>query len=394
MSRIIDYLTGADLVSRNGSAESRTLTRGVVPETFPYFPSQTALPSVSEQTALQIADLFACVRVLADSVASLPSRVYRRTPGGRVPAGDDQRLVALLRHPSPGSTSADLFSTLMVHLAVFGNGFIAKYREEGTIVQLGCLDPQSVRVEQRGARIVYTLSRREGISEHGPEDVLRVMAMSQDGIRGLSPVKQAARILALDQALVERAWNWFGNASRPSGILSAEGEMQPGPDDLRATKDHAQEEWSAERFGKLAVFSGPVKFQPVDPAMRDQEFLAQRELVAREVARAMRVPAHMIDGDTAGRMTYANVAQQNRAFLDHSLRPWLVRIEQAFSNDTDLCPGGTYLSFDTDAFLRADADARATYYEKALAGGWLTVNEIREAEDRPPMTTTNEGTPE
>lgn len=122
MSRILDYLKGADLVSRNGS-ESRTLTRGTVPETFPYFPSQTALPAVSEQTALQIADLFACVRVLADSVASLPPRVYRRVPAGRVEAGEDQRLAQLLRRPSPGSTSADLFSTAMVHLLTNGNCF-------------------------------------------------------------------------------------------------------------------------------------------------------------------------------------------------------------------------------------------------------------------------------
>src|SRR2546423_410250 len=110
--RVIDYLLGRDL-EPNGS-ESRTITRGEEygPALLPS--SRTALPAVSETTALRVADVFAAVRVLADAVASLPPRVYRETPGGRVPAGDDQRLVALLRRPEPGSTAADLLSSVMV----------------------------------------------------------------------------------------------------------------------------------------------------------------------------------------------------------------------------------------------------------------------------------------
>jgi phage portal protein BeeE len=82
----------------------------------------------------------------------------------------------------------------MVHLCVNGNCFIGKYRSEGSIVHLGRLPPDQVTVEQRGQRIVYVLSRREGVSEHGLEDILHVKAMSQDGLRGLSPVRQAAKV--------------------------------------------------------------------------------------------------------------------------------------------------------------------------------------------------------
>lgn len=84
-------------------------------------------------------------------------------------------------------------------------------------------------------------------------------------------------------------------------------------------------------------------------------------------------------------MTYSNVQQQARHLLDFSLRPWLVRLEQAFTNDADLCPGGVYLAFDTDALLRADPAQRAEFYEKALAGGWLTVDEVRAREDLPAL---------
>jgi HK97 family phage portal protein len=199
MGKITDYLLGRDLEGQ----ESRTITRGTVAEAWTPV-TRSALPAVSETTALRCNDIFACVRVLANAVASLPPRVYRRQPNGaRVPSGDDQRLVQLLRRPEPGSTSADLFSTLMVHLLVYGDAFVAKYRSEGSIVQLAPVDPAAVVVERQGNRVIYKLSRLEGFSEHGPEDILHVKAMSSDGLRGLSTVRAAGRVLGLNQGLID-----------------------------------------------------------------------------------------------------------------------------------------------------------------------------------------------
>jgi HK97 family phage portal protein len=394
MGRIRDFLIGADLVEPNGS-ESRTLTRGSTQETSWYTPptSQTSLPTITQVQALRVADVYAAVRVLADGVASLPPKVYRRTPQGRIPAGEDQRLVQLLRRPSPGSTSADLFSDVMVSLLTDGNAFIGKFRSEGSIVQLGVLDPQTVVVERKGERVIYTLSRPEGMSEHGPADVLHVRAMAspQDGgLRGLSPVRQAMRVLQLNQGLIDYACNFLGNASRPGGILAVTGDTPLRTEQAQDLKTDWQELFSGQGpgagAGRIAVLSGDsMSFERVEPPMKDSEFLAQRELAAREVARAMRVPAHMIDAATGDSLTYANVQQQNRAFLDHSLRPWLVRLERAFTNDADLAPGGVYLAFDTDALLRADPDARSAYYERMAGIGALTVEEIRASEDLPPL---------
>jgi HK97 family phage portal protein len=389
MGRIADYLKGRDLAQPNG-AESRALSPGNTREgisTALYPIRSTALPNVTEAAALRIADVYAACRVLADGVASLPPRVYRDTPGGRVPAGDDQRLVQLLRRPSPGSTSADLFSTAMVHLLTNGNAFIGKFRAEGSIVQLACLDPQAVTVEQQGGRIVYRYTRPEGGPEEklGPADVVHVKAMSQDGLRGLSPVRQAMRVLQLNQALIDYLSSWLGNDSRPGGVLS----VSDGAGELAELKNQAEDEfgWQASPpgHGRIAVVTGGLDYTAVDPPLKESEFVAQRELSAREVARAMRVPAWSIDAPTGDSLTYSNVAQQNRYLLDFSLRPWLVRLERAFSNDADLCLGGVYLAFDTDALLRADPEARATFYEKGIAGGWLSVDEIRHREDLPPL---------
>ena len=136
---------------------------------------------------------------------------------------------------------------------------------------------------------------------------------------------------------------------------------------------------------RVAVVTGEVKYEAVDPPLKDSEMVSQRELSAREVARAMRVPPWAIGATAGDSLTYANSRDQAKALLDFSIRPWLVKIEQAITADADLCPGGAYLAFDTDAMTRMDPDARASFYEKGLQGGWLTVDEIRAREDLPPL---------
>ena len=151
------------------------------------------------------------------------------------------------------------------------------------------------------------------------------------------------------------------------------------------------ETWANRHAGvqnqhRVAVVSGDVKFEPIGFSQSDAEFLGQRELSAREVARVFRVPAWAIDAPTGDSLTYSNALKQNRSLVTHSLRPWLVRIERAVSNDTDLCPGKTYVEFELDGLLRADARTRAEQYEKALnpTTGWLNRAEVRKLENMPP----------
>jgi len=130
--------------------EDRTLAPGKTSSPLLPVYSRESLLDVTEANALRVADAYACVRVLADSIASLPLKVYRKTPSGRVLAGESSRAVQLLERPSPGSTSADLISQTMVHLNVNGNAYIGKFRADDEIVQLSLLDPTQVQPELRG----------------------------------------------------------------------------------------------------------------------------------------------------------------------------------------------------------------------------------------------------
>jgi HK97 family phage portal protein len=233
---------------------------------------------------------------------------------------------------------------------------------------------------------VYTLSRREGVSEHGPEDVLHIRGMSADGLTGLSPVTQCRLALSLSSNLQEHAKQYFENGSRPSGVLSTPFGMSDEGRQRLMEGWRNEQSLSAGRMHSVAVVEGETKFVPIAFSADDSQFLQQRELSAREVARVFRVPAHLIDAATGDSLTYSNVTEQNRYFVTHSLRPWLVRIERAITNDTDLCPGSTYVQFDLDGLLRADARSRAEIFEKALdpITGWMRREEVRELEELPP----------
>jgi HK97 family phage portal protein len=352
--------------------------------------------------ALRISDAYACIRVLADTVSTLPVRAYRDTGQGRVQVGPDARISRLLGRPSPGSTSADLFSRVMVDLNTHGNCFLGKWRgADGEIVSLSALPADQVNVIMRGQTISYQIwLPNQDTVEFGLGDICHIKGMSSDGLVGLSPVTCARLALTLSSNLQEASRQYFLNGSRPSGILSVSGPQ----DDF--TIQAVKERWDARQAGttnlhRIAVLSGQATFTPVSFSADDSQFLGQRELSAREVARIFRVPSHLIDAEPShgSSRTYANVNQQNLSFLQHSLRPWLVRIERAFAADADLCPGGTYIEFSTDGLLRGDPDLRSTIYQRALGStstgqpGWLTVDEVRELENLEPMAVEQAETP-
>jgi hypothetical protein len=169
-----------------------------------------------------------------------------------------------------------------------------------------------------GQRVVYTLARREGVSQHGPDDILHIKAMSSDGLTGLSPVTQARLTLSLSSNLQGHAKQYFEEGSRPSGILSMPlGASEEGRQ--RMVEGWRNEQGGVTKMHRIAVVEGEAKFQPIAFSADDSQFLQQRELSAREVARIFRVPAWAIDAPTGDSLTYANTLEQNRAFAGRML---------------------------------------------------------------------------
>ncbi len=369
---------------RGDHVEERTLTPDTVPPVM--LSSDPGSPAIGPTNALAIADAYACVRVLSDAAASLPLIPYRRTATGRERYSG---LIAdLLTRPAPATTQANLVGQLVAHLNLHGNAYLGKFRgPDGKIEQLGLLAPDRVVPQLNAGVPYYRYSPLIGEQQLlTTRDVIHVRALSTNGLSGLSPVRQCRSALGLAQNLATHASVFFENDARPSGILKIEDGSNQG-EALRGLR----ESWDTRLGGvqnahKIAVLSGDVSFTPLSMPLEDAQFLGQRELSTREIARIFRIPPWMIGATDGNRMTYSNTEQQALSFVIYSLRPWLVLIEQALTADPDLSPAGVYIEFLIDALLRGDSQTRAQVYAQALnpVSGWMTREEVRRLENLDP----------
>lgn len=228
--------------------------------------------------------MWAAVRVLADAASSLPLHVYRKTSDGRERV-DSGKLTDLLDRPGPATTQADLISSLMSHLAIWGNGYVAKYRSAGEITQVGLLAPDRIRPELEGGQLRYRYSPPTGNQQMlTTADVVQVKGLSTDGLTGLSAVAQASRVLGLSDELVKHALSYFdskaaGGTARPAGIL------RMGEGASFSDQDRTKEKIRAEaRPHGVLVIQGDAEYLPVANKLDDSQFVEQRRLAAQEIA--------------------------------------------------------------------------------------------------------------
>ena len=349
---LLAYLRGDHILdTRNGipsaPTEERTLAAPKVTAPLLPYSNGTAPLNVTEANALRVADAYACVRVLADSVASpadprLPPHPRRARPRRPRLAASCSYSTGPRRARRAPTSSRRSWSSLNVT----GDAFVGKFRSDGQIVQLGLLDSRRVQVELRGQRIVYTVSDPQGRqSEHGPEDVLHIKAMgARRAARPVARSRSAGLRCRCPRNLQEHARQFFEHGSQPSGILTTDdrqseaaraGSRRRLARPPRRRREHAPGRCPLRR---REVRAGRVQRRrsPVPAAARAVRARGGAGSSGCRRGRSTRRPAT--------RLTYANVTEQNRALVAHSLRPWLVRIERAITNDADLCPGGTYVA--------------------------------------------------
>lgn len=367
--------------------ESRTLTRENVPPVPGVLLTPTASGvTVTDQAALRVADVFACIRLLAHVASTLPLVVYRREGEERKRA--EGQLADLLRKPAPATTTANFVAQMVGHLVSRGEVFVGKFvNAEGEIAQLGAISPGQVPlVEIKSGEPEYTLAHRDGAQTvHGTDDLIHIRGLSLDGVRGMGTLRACAEALGLASVLQTHTSAVFANHSVPRGIFVVpSGPTAPDlMENLRVAV--SDRHGSPERAGTVGVFQGDIDFKAISLSASDSELVEQLRLSTQTCARIFGIPPWMIGAASADPQTYSNVESQSLAFLVYSLAPWLTVIEQALSADEDLCPPGSNLfcEFLTDGILRADSKTRAEVYTAALdpITGWMRRDEVRRLEN-------------
>ena len=342
--------------------------------------------AVTSETALRVAAVYACVRVISETVASLPLKVYKRLDTGGKDVATTHPLYELLHmRPNPWQTSFEFREMMQTHLCLRGNAYaLINWRGDRIVDELIPLHPDRVTVTQRpDLTLVYEVQNASGVRIPFPsEEILHLRAMSSDGIVGRSPLADLRESIGTAITTQDYAGRLFRNDATPGVVLS-----HPGKLGAEASKN-LRESWDALFGGssnarRTAVLEEGMKIERISMTAEDSQFLETRKFARSEIAGAFRVPPHLI-GDL-DRATFSNIEHMGIDFVTHCIRPWLVRWEQSLSRALVTAPQFYYPEFSVDALLRGDIKSRYEAYAVGRNWGWLSANDIRSLENMNPV---------
>ena len=358
------------------------------------FGRTTSGKPVNERTAMQTTAVYACVRILAEAVASLPLHVYEYQDDGGKKLVHDHPLYYLLHdEPNPEMTSFVFRETLMSHLLIWGNAYAQIIRDgAGRVLGMYPLLPDKMEVQRDDkGNIYYVYSRNSDenptFKEYGniklkAEDVLHIPGLGFDGLIGYSPIAMAKNAVGMSLACEEYGASFFANGANPGGVLEHPGVLKD-PSKVR-------ESWNSVYRGvsnahKIAVLEEGMKYQQIGIPPEEAQFLETRKFQINEIARLYRIPPHMV-GDL-DKSSFSNIEQQSLEFVKYTLDPWVIRWEQSLQRSL-LLPGekGKYfIKLNVDGLLRGDYQSRMNGYAVGRQNGWFSANDIREMENMNPI---------
>jgi HK97 family phage portal protein len=351
-------------------------------------PAAASGMSVSPETALRISAVWACVGLLAETIASLPFVMFKRLADGGRERDPSHALYRLLHNqPNAWQTAFEFREMLTAHALLRGNGYAEIVPGvSGAVEQLIPNHPDRVRVEDLpGGGFRYQVKQGDGSERPvNAEDMFHLRGLSLDGVTGLSVVAYARESMGLSLAAERYGARFFGNDTRPGGILKKEGKLSP-----EAAK-RLKDTWESAHAGvgnshRVAVLEEGLEWQQIGMAPEDAQFLQTREFQAEDVARWFRVPPHMIGLTSKATSWGSGIEQLSMAFVTYTLLPWLQRWQQCVSRDLITKPDEHFAEFVVDGLLRGDTKSRYGAYAVGRQWGWLSVNDIRRLENMNPI---------
>ena len=342
---------------------------------------------VTPETAMQCSAFLACVRVISESVASLPLHLYRRLPAGGKEKTPSHPLYRLLHdRPNRWQTGLEFREQLTALYLTYGQSFAEKVPgPQGPISELWPLHPSRMKIEQlENGNLRYIYREPNGRETvYAQSQIFHLRFLTLDGINGVQPTTLSRDAIGLARALETHGSTYFGNGARPGIVLESE-----NPIPVEAA-ERLREQWErmhrgADRAFRTAVLPNGVKAHELSGSNEAAQFLESRRFQIEEVARAFRVPLHLL-GELS-RSTYSNIEVQGTEFVQHCLLSHLRRWETAIARDLIDGDADEYFAeHSVSGLLRGDHASRSAYYVSAIQNGWMSVNEVRELENMNPL---------
>ncbi|AXF04785.1 phage portal protein [Paraburkholderia hospita] len=336
--------------------------------------------------AMRLTAVYACVRVLAESISMLPFVLYTEAASGAKTPNRNHWLYKLFAvRPNEYQNPMEFREMLQGHLALRGNAFARIYSNPaGEVTDLIPLHPDRITIEMLSdTNWRYRMRNRDGseaILNRG--DVFQLRGLSFDGVVGLNPIEAARESITTGLAAQDYGMRYFQNDATPGGWVEFPGQFKT--DEQRDLwREQFQKSQTGRHRHKTAVLEMGMKYHPIQITNADAQYLETRRYSVGEIARLFRIPPHLI-GDLE-RATFSNIEQQSLEFVLYTLTPWLTRWEEAIRYTFLEPEDGLNVEFPFTAMLRGDAGARAAYYHNGILDGWMTRNEARLAESMNPL---------
>ena len=328
--------------------------------------------------ALTLTAVWCAIRLLAESVSSLPISVYTKQKNGDKLEDTKSPIYNLVKFkPNYYQNKITFFEFIMLSICTEGNSYVQIVRNNsGTPVQLICLDPSNVTVVVNNNEVFYQIDG--GVLDSS--DILHFKTITDDGVTGLSPIDQCAKALNWGVSLEEFGSTFFSNGAKPSSILQTD----------RALSDTALQRLKTSfnnNYGKLKnsnstiVLEEGLTFKPISISPEQAQFLSSRQFSIEEVARIFNVTPHMLKD--LSKSSFNNIEMQSQEFVTYTLMPYITRIEQEMNlklfrtNEV----GKTFVEFNVNGLLRGDVKSRTEAYKTAITNGYMSINEVRQKEN-------------
>lgn len=342
---------------------------------------------VTSETAMRVAAVYACVRIISGAVANMPLQLKRRIDQRTREDAEDHDLWTLLRRrPNSWQTPSQFRRLLTVWAMLRGNGCALKVKSRGRVIDLIPLHPDRLTREQGDdLKIRYTFRSSSGVQQvFEQEDVFDLMGMSLDGVNGVSPIRYARETIGLALEAERHGSVMFSNGAAIPGQINHPGAVgKEGLEFLKASLDEYRAGGSRE--GKWLILEEGAEVKPIGLTNEDAQYIETRKFSRSDIAMFFGVPPHMI-GDTEKSTSWGSgIEQQSQGFVAYTLQDWLTAWEESIARDLITEPN-VYARHNTAALVRGSLIERYQAHATALQWGIKSPNEVRADEDMNPRT--------
>jgi HK97 family phage portal protein len=341
--------------------------------------------TVTAEKAIGLSAAWACVRLLSESVSTLPMKVYlRESDGSRKLAKDHPAYQVLCRRPNSEMTPSRFMLMVVASICLRGNAFVEKKMIGNKLVSLIPLLPQCMVVKRLdNGELQYTFTEN-GVKRIIPvKSMMHIRGFGLDGVCGLMPIMTGREVFGSAMAVEQAAGKIFDNGIQSAGFFSTDKTLTP--EQRKRLRDNLTMFQGSKNAGKMMILENDLKFNGITMDPEAAQMLESRSFSIEEICRWFRVPPFMVGHTTKQSSWSSSVEGMNMQFLTNTLRPQLINIEQEISRCLLNGDEDYFAEFSVEGLLRADSAGRSAYYTTALQNGWMSRNDVRRLENLPPI---------